>query len=240
MEHKQSLKKIGIGPSLALFGSIAVVFYLETHYLIPWFSEFTGWETILSWLLVAGLGTFMPLVLIALILLKIENFSVNKQTWINRLRFQKPDASDWFWSFISIIVIGILTGLIMMIMELLFGETDIHPSFMAFEPLGEGRYWILFVWFPFWVFNIMGEEILWRGVLLPRQELAFGRRTWLYHGFFWTIFHVAFGWQLIITLLPILLILPFVVQKRKNSWTGVIIHAGINGPGFIAVAFNLV
>ena len=86
----------------------------------------------------------------------------------------------------------------------------------------------------------MGEEILWRGVILPRQEAKFGQWAWLLNGLGWALFHTAFGWQIGLTLLPILLILPYIVKMSQNAWIGVIIHAGINGPGFKAVAFGLV
>jgi len=85
----------------------------------------------------------------------------------------------------------------------------------------------------------MGEEILWRGVILPRQEKASGQKAWFFHGLFWSIFHISFGWQLLIIALPSLFILPYAVQHRKNSWIGVIIHAMINGPSFIAISFGL-
>ena len=31
-------------------------------------------------------------------------------------------------------------------------------------------------------FNIFGEELWWRGYILPRQELSHGRFTWVVHG----------------------------------------------------------
>lgn len=234
------MKKLGFGTSLLIFGSFALVLYLETHFLIPWFSGWTGWETVISWFLVGGLGTFIPIIIFALILIKKENLPLDHKTWTERLRFKKLSGRDWLWSLGSIIIIGISSKLIIMILEFSLGKADMHPSFMAFEPLNDGRFWILSAWLPFWVFNIMGEEILWRGVLLPRQEIAFGERTWIYHGIFWMIFHIAFGWQLMMSLLPIFFIQSFIVQRRRNSWIGVIIHAGLNGPGFIAVAFGLV
>ena len=86
----------------------------------------------------------------------------------------------------------------------------------------------------------MGEEILWRGVIFPRQEIAFKKYTWLIHGFCWGIFHIAFGWQLLLTLLPILFIQSYTVQRRQNSWIGVVIHAVVNGPSFIAISFGLI
>ncbi len=76
--------------------------------------------------------------------------------------------------------------------------------------------------------------------MLPRQDIAFGKGTWILHGVGWGLFHIAFGWQLLITLLPILFIQSYVVQRRQNTWIGVIIHAGINGPGFLAIAFGMV
>ncbi len=61
---------------------------------------------------------------------------------------------------------------------------------------------------------MMSEEILCIGVLLPRQERTFGRWAWLANGGGWFLFHLAFGWRMLILLLPILVIEPYVVQRR--------------------------
>ena len=74
----------------------------------------------------------------------------------------------------------------------------------------------------------------------PRQELVFGRNTWIFHGIGWGLFHIAFGWQLLITLIPLIFIQSYIVQKTKNSWVGVIMHGSINGPSFIAIALGLI
>jgi membrane protease YdiL (CAAX protease family) len=145
---------------------------------------------------------------------------------------------DWLWSLAAIFFIGISSYPLMKIIET-YTQFNIHPPFMSFEPLTPDRYWILLVWLPYWVLNIMGEEVLWRGVLLPGQETVSGKRAWLINGAGWSIFHLSFGWQLLVTMIPVLFILPYVVQKTRNSWTGVIIHAVINGPSFIAIAFGV-
>jgi membrane protease YdiL (CAAX protease family) len=85
----------------------------------------------------------------------------------------------------------------------------------------------------------MGEEILWRGVIFPRQEIVFGRSTWIVHGICWSLFHIPFGLHLFLTMLPILFIQSFAVQRTQNSWTGVLIHAVINGPSFIAISLGI-
>lgn len=72
-------------------------------------------------------------------------------------------------------------------------------------------------------FNIAGEELWWRGYILPRQELAFGRRAWIVHGLMWTAFH-AFKWWNLLSVLPLALILSFAAQRSRNNWVPVIAH----------------
>ncbi len=236
---KNNIKGIGLLKSLLIFGTASVAMILETQFLIPFLSKRTGCEPIIFWFIVAGLGLFLPLLILACFILRSEGVKVNKSAWKDRLRFKKMNKADWLWSIGAIIVIGILSFAIMSLLEVLIGKVENHTTFMAFETLTPDRYWILLMWLPYWILNIMGEEILWRGVLLPKQEIVFGKTTWLIHGALWGIFHIAFGWNLLLTLIPILLIQPYVVQRRKNSWIGVVIHAVINGPSFIAISFGL-
>ena len=74
------------------------------------------------------------------------------------------------------------------------------------------------------VLNILSEELFWRGMILPRQELVHGDVTFLVHGSLWALTHVFQYWLL----LPILIgsiALSFGVQRTKNTWVGVIAHA---------------
>lgn len=239
METKTYLKKLGFISSFAIYFPAAVLMYLLTKYLIPYLSEVTGQETILFWFIVAGLGIFTPLIITGLFILKAEGYKLSKATWVERLRFRKITGKDLILSFAGLILVGIFSGIIMKGLELLIGEFDHSPAFMSFEPLSKGRYWLLLIWLPYWILNILGEEFLWRGVMLPRQEIAFGKHAWLVHGFGWGLFHIAFGWQLLITLIPLIFIQSYIVQKTKNSWVGVIMHGGLNGPSFIAICFGL-
>jgi membrane protease YdiL (CAAX protease family) len=145
---------------------------------------------------------------------------------------------DWLWSFGGLAAVAVLTGSIVIILRGQLGITDWSPSFMALDPLTPGRYWILAAWLPFFVLNILGEELVWRGVVLPRQVAAFGTRAWLINGAGWLFVHVAFPWQVLLALLPTVFVVPYVVQRRGNTWTGVVIHAGLNGAGFLALAFG--
>jgi len=83
-------------------------------------------------------------------------------------------------------------------------------------------------------FNIFGEELWWRGYMLPRQELVHGNSTWIIHGFLWTMFHAFKYWELA-AILPASLALSFVAYKRKNSWPGIVTHLTINGLGPMSI-----
>lgn len=236
----QQLKKLSALPSFVIFILAAILLYVSTKYLIPYLSEITGQEVVLFWFIVGGLGVFLPLIITGFFILKAEGQKLSWRIWTKRLRFKKISKKDTIWMIGGFIAIGVLSMAIMQILEAIIGKFDHQPPFMAFEPLNEGRYWLILVWFPYWFLNIMGEEFFWRGVMLPRQELAFGKYAWLIHGLGWWLFHFAFGWQIMITLIPIIFIQSYIVQRTKNSWLGVILHGGLNGPSFIAICFGAI
>lgn len=243
--HDAGLQQAGLPPlglfgTTLLFGGAGILLFAVTYGLIPALSERTGVELVVLWFVGAGLGLFVPLIFATPILLRSEGGLERIRLWHDRLRFRPMDAADWTSAAGGLVAIGLLAAGSMIVLRSLFGDAHLHPSFMKMEPLAAGRYWILAAWLPFWIVNIMGEEILWRGVVLPRQEVAFGRWAWVVNGTAWLLFHLPFGPAIMFTLAPTTFLLPFIVQRRRNSWIGVLIHAGLNGPGFLAVAFGLV
>lgn len=86
--------------------------------------------------------------------------------------------------------------------------------------------------------NVVGEELWWRGYILPRQALAFGALTWLVHGLLWTLFH-AYKWWDLVGLLPLSLGLSWVVLHRENNTPGLIIHFITNGTGVISILLGV-
>lgn len=232
---------LGWGKTVLIFGGAGMLLYACTHVVIPWLSTMSGLEAVVCWFLVGGLGVFLPLVILGLLFLRGEASAGRISELRSRLWLRPMNRGDWCWSLAALVVIGALSFGIQAVLQLLLpGGVSLHPPFMTLEPLSAGRYWVLAAWAPFWLLNILGEEFLWRGVVLPRQESALGTKAWMANAAGWLLFHAAFGWQLMLVLLPIVLLLPLVVQWRKNLWVGVVIHAGLNGPGFLAVAFGLV
>ena len=87
-----------------------------------------------------------------------------------------------------------------------------------------GNWWVVAVWTGAFVVNIGGEELLWRGYLLPRQEAVFGRWAWLVNGLLWVVAVHAFMWWNLFGLLPTGLVTPYLVQRYGTTWAGVVVH----------------
>lgn len=88
----------------------------------------------------------------------------------------------------------------------------------------EGNFMIILIWAVWLIINIGGEEILWRGYALKRMERHFGKWAWLVNGLLWNIaVHFFIRWSFI-ALLPVSLIVPYICQKTRSLWPGVIIH----------------
>ncbi len=82
------------------------------------------------------------------------------------------------------------------------------------------------------VLNIAAEELFWRGMIFPRQELQHGKRTFLVHGLIWAFSHLFQYW-----LLPPILIgsvaLSYAVQRSRTTWVSVVAHLVNNGLPFV-------
>ncbi|MDY6940797.1 MAG: CPBP family intramembrane glutamic endopeptidase [Cyanobacteriota bacterium] len=149
-------------------------------------------------------------------------------------------VKDWLWTLGSILAIGLSTAIIIAIASSIFEGFSPSPPFLESRILPPNERWILLCWIPFFCLNIIGEEIMWRGYILPRQELTHRQQTWLVHGFCWWMFHLSFGWNLLLMLIPIIFILSWIVQRRRNTWIGLLIHGIINGGGFLAISLGWV
>lgn len=169
---------------------------------------------------------------------------IEKQGFASGLWIKKLSVKDLNYALSGFAAVIILTSLIIYLTDLLSGMGIFHklsmqPVFLKTQEDFKYQYNILFIWIPVFILNILGEEFFWRGYLLKRQIAVFGNYAWLVNGSGWTLFHISFGLDMMVMLSPILFILPYVVQKTKNVWTGVIIHGLLNGPAFIALVLGI-
>lgn len=240
---KPTIQPISTTRSLLLFGIPTIVFLVICQGLVPLLHQRVGLHPALSWF-TGGLLVFLPLFLWAISGAGKDGFRT-KEGLFSRLRLREMSSRDWKYSLVSTLSVLLLTGLIIGISKFLnvrFGIAEIEttPSFMKFEPFQGNERFLLLAWLLMFYFNILGEELMWRGYILPRQEISIGTNAWFFNALLWLMFHICFGIQLIILLIPILFILPYAVQKTQNTTVGIYIHALVNGPAFIMVSLGVI
>lgn len=89
------------------------------------------------------------------------------------------------------------------------------------------------------VFNtFLGEEFLFRGVLLPRMKGVFGRWDWVANGVAFGLYHLHQPWGLPGNILSGLL-LAFTGKRYRSNWFPIILHSG-QSVFFIVLILGLV
>jgi len=236
-------KKISIAVAFSYFAFFTLMLYAATRYLIPIFNEW-GFHPAISWFISGGVLVFIPLFFLAFTNVKKELNTNNRKAILARLWLKKPTSTDWLWAIGGALTILILTAIIIFAADwawqtFLGKPLETSPSFMRFDAFQSGQYWIYLIWVVFFFFNIAGEEVMWRGYLLAGMSEQYPETAWLFNAIFWMMFHIPFGVELMIMVLPTFFLVPYIVQKRENIWIGIIIHAGLNGPGFILVTLGI-
>lgn len=76
------------------------------------------------------------------------------------------------------------------------------------------------------VFNtFLGEEFIFRGVLLPKMNGVFGKWDWLANGILFNLYHLHQPWGLLATL-PGDLTFAFSGKHFRSNWFPIILHSG--------------
>ena len=75
------------------------------------------------------------------------------------------------------------------------------------------------------IFNtVLGEELLFRGFLLPRMNGAFGRGDWVANGLLFTGYHLHVPWGMAATLLDMFFI-AYPTKRYRSAWIGIAVHS---------------
>lgn len=89
----------------------------------------------------------------------------------------------------------------------------------------EGAWWFFVLFVVMSVFNtILGEEFLFRGVLLPKMEGVFGRGSWVANSILFALYHVHKPWVIPNAVLTGLLY-TFPAYRYRSTWMSIIIHS---------------
>lgn len=77
------------------------------------------------------------------------------------------------------------------------------------------------------LFNtVVGEELLFRGLLLPRMNGAFGKWDWVANGILFGFYHWHQPWGMLTSAIDGMLLYAFPSRRLHSAWFGIIAHSG--------------
>ncbi len=89
-----------------------------------------------------------------------------------------------------------------------------------------GAWWFLALFVVQALFNtVLGEEFLFRGVLLPKMEGVFGRWSWVANGLLHGIYHVHQPWGIAGSIVSCIFLYAFPSWRFRSTWMGIIVHS---------------
>lgn len=72
--------------------------------------------------------------------------------------------------------------------------------------------------------TVLGEELLFRGVLLPRMNGVFGRTDWLANGVLFATYHLHMPWAIPGALVDAFA-LSYPSKRFRSAWVGIAVHS---------------
>lgn len=213
------------GGTLVSFGAPAIVFFVTTRLAIPSVSRQLGLPPVVWFLAFGAIYVLVPLLVIAVLRLRAEALE-DVAVWRERLRFRELSATDWQWVAAAVTLSAMASFLVVLLLRFA-GASEMVPSFLANsgdQALTPRN--LALAWICFGAFSVAVQEILWRGVYLPRQNQAFGERAWMVNAVGWGLFLLPVGWAASLILLPTIAAVPFTATRRRSASVGVAVHAG--------------
>ena len=182
---------------------------------------------------------------LAMIILYHEEGNIRLRTISRRFWLKHPVSARtgetkktlWWWIIPLILLVAILElGLSSTLANL---WTTIFPFFA--EPKGyDGSVLVSPEMHPHWVgawnwlglyfvlalFNtFLGEEFIFRGVLLPKMEGVFGKWDWVANGVLFSFYHLHQPWG-ILRGMPADLVFAYTGKRFHSNWFPIILHSG--------------
>ena len=226
------VKPMSITEASVWFFGMSLIIFIGLHILTPLLLNHLP-----LYLLYYG-SMSIPLIISCVLVIyffrKERKEGLHDLTFQERYRLKKLDKKDVLYTmilvctwFITFIIINAITkGFLIRPDYLTYQEST------WFNQTIEGNYLIAIWSIIFLILNVYGEELFWRGYMMPRLEKRYGNNAWIINGVLWVLFHLPV-FYVMPAIAPGAILLAYFVQKRKNTNIGVIGHFFLNGAELI-------
>lgn len=178
--------------------------------------------------------------------------TIRRRCWLNAPR--DPDTGEtnrklWWWLVPLILGVGALQFIpLQSAWEAMFPFLD-EPGRYSFANLMasdarkealEGAWQMLGLFAVLGLFNtVIGEELLFRGILLPKMGGVFGKRDWIANGLVFSLYHLHQPWSIFSSIIDGIFLYAWPSRRFRSAWFGIIVHS-MQSVVFLVLALGLV
>ncbi|MCF1713265.1 CPBP family intramembrane metalloprotease [Flavihumibacter sp. RY-1] len=237
MKDQYSLQKI-----LLIWAASALPMGILAFVITPKLAVLTNWDPLMIYWIAINVGLIWQFVL-SLLILKNEGHTLCLQLIKTRLNYKKPvhpitgKSGYWLlWWTVPFILISIFlqTGLFTLpdvdsTLRPLYKDLITYDLSTLNTPNYKGAWWLLGLYLLTCMFNyLLGEEMIYRGILLPKMQGVFGKWDWFFNGILFGLYHLHKPQVIVSTALYFGFVFAFPSKLFQSNWMAVIIH-GLEG-----------
>lgn len=248
IDSQYSLTKI-----LIIWALSAIPMGILAFVITPIIVTATNCSSLIIYWIAVIIGLLWQFIL-SLIVLKRDGHQLNWQTVTLRMKYQKPihpktgKSNYWLllWTIPFILITTLLQSGVINLPNVDDWMTPLIQNLPKYDLSSlaaseyKGAWWILVLFILTSIFNyFLGEEFIYRGILLPRMKGVFGKWDWFFNGILFGFYHLHKPQVILSTALYFGLVFALPSKLFQSSWMAVIIH-GLEGVLGIIVILGII
>jgi membrane protease YdiL (CAAX protease family) len=232
-ERYAAVRQYSLAQILAVWAGAAVPMGLLAWVVAPWLRDQLGGDEPLARALLICLtaGLIWQFVLVLILTRRelggLQWSRVRDALWLRPPRDPKTGRVGgrvWWWVLLFVLLFAVEEAL-----PGIPGPSVRDLSEFVSHDRGEDFFRGAWGWFAVVVvlaiFNtVLGEELLFRGLLLPRMRGVFGRGDFAANGALFALYHLHTPWVIPTALLDIV-VLAYPSRRFQSAWMGIIVHS---------------
>jgi membrane protease YdiL (CAAX protease family) len=248
VDRYDAVRQYSLAQILGVWATAAIPMGVLAWIVAPWLRDQLGgrdpFAEALLICLTAGLIWQFALVLILVRheLGALEWPRVRDALWLRAPRDPKTGrvgGKVWWWALLFLALVAVWSMVPSIPGPSIRDLTDYLGSDRA-EAFFSGAWGWFAVIVALAVFNtVLGEELLFRGLLLPRMRSVFGRGDWVANGALFTLYHLHMPWVMPATLVEGIFLEAYPSRRFQSAWMGIIVHSA-QSVFLIAIVLTLV
>jgi membrane protease YdiL (CAAX protease family) len=234
IDRYAAVRQYSLGQIIGVWAAAAVPMGLLAWVVAPWLSHHLSGELPLgrALLICMTLGLAWQLALVLLLMWSelgtLRWRRLRDALWLRSPRDPKTGrvgGKVWWWALLFVFLVGLLE-----MVPKPSGGSPRDFSELVRSDAGKEFFHGAWGWFAmvvvFSILNtVVGEELLFRGVLLPRMQGVFKQRDWIANGLLFGVYHLHQPWSMPGSVVEGIFLEAYPTKRFQSAWMGIIVHS---------------